>query len=254
MEKEKQFPKGMVPLGDSEFSFDCHPGVDCFTICCKKVDLILYPYDVLLLARKCDLDTEEFIREHTYLQKGSNPFFPTVKLKLTSEEICPFLNSDGCSVYTNRPSACRTYPLERAVDRKAVSGENSEYYFLTSHEYCHGHNEKRSWKVQSWIRNQQLIEFNVMNSLWAELDTLFAANPWKGEGAAGEKQQIAFMVCYNLDGFKRFCDQYKLLERFKIERAWKRRILKDDIEMMKFGFEWLKLFLTGTSNRLQHRR
>lgn len=254
MVKEKQFPEGMVPLGDSKFSFDCHPDVDCFTVCCKKVDMILYPYDVLLLSRKCGLDTEEFIRQHTFLQKGGNPFFPTVKLKLTAEESCPFLSSDGCSVYENRPSACRTYPLERAVDRSTVSGRNPEYYFLTSHEYCHGHKEKKSWDVRSWIRNQKLIECNMMNSLWAELDTLFATNPWKGEGSAGEKQQIAFMVCYNLDGFKRFCDQYKLLERFKIDRFWKRSILKDDIELMKFGFEWLKLYLTGKSNRLQQRR
>jgi len=251
---EKDFPESMEPLGKREFTFDCHPGVDCFTVCCKKVDMILYPYDVLKLRAALGIDSEDFIRSHTYLEKGQNPFFPTVKLKLNEQsEACPYLKDTGCSVYDDRPSACRTYPLERAVDRSSSRGNSDEYYFLTNHAYCLGHQQEKKWNVQSWVRNQKLIEYNTMNSFWAEMDTLFAKNPWKGEGAGGEKQQIAFMVCYNIDGFRRFSDLHSLTERFRIEKSWKRAIKIDDSELLKFGFEWLKLFLVGESTRLRPR-
>ncbi len=249
-DEHKQFPEGMVPLGSSSFNFECHPGVACFTTCCKDVDLTLWPYDVIRLKNALHMDSEDFMRAHSFLMRGDNPFFPTVKLKLSddSEKSCPFLKVDGCSVYNDRPSACRTYPLERAVDRNTVEGIPEEFYFLTNHSYCFGHKEKKDYKVDTWIRNQRLIEYNTMNALWVVIDTLFRTNPWKGEGEGGEKQQLAFMVCYNIDGFRRFVEEHRLLKQFNIASDFKRRIAKEDQELLKFGFEWLKAVFTGKSS------
>lgn len=251
--EKKSFPDGMSPIGDGDFSFDCHPGVECFTVCCKDVDMILYPYDVLMLKNCLGMDSGDFMREYTFLVRGENPYFPTVKLKLkdNEEKSCPFLCENGCTVYEMRPSACRTYPLERAVDRSIVQKKANEFYFLTDHPYCLGHREKRKHTVQSWIRNQRLLGYNSMNELWVELDTLFMKNPWKGEGVGGEKQQLSFMVCYNIDAFREFTERHKLLGQFRIDRTWKRNIATDDAELMKFGFEWLKLVLTGKSKVLR---
>lgn len=244
----KKFPDGMIPLGDKAFYFECHPGVSCFTVCCKNVDLTLYPYDVIRLKNCLGINSETFMRDHTFLVRQEGQLFPTVKLKLDDEtKACPFLHANGCQVYNHRPSACRTYPLERAVDRSAT-GSGEDFYFLTNHDYCMGHKEKKEFTVSTWIRNQKLIEFNAMNSYWAELDTIFAANPWKGEGAGGEKQQIAFMVCYNIDGFRAFTETHGLLRMFKLDKDFRQRIKRDDAELQKFGFQWLKLILTGKSS------
>lgn len=252
MENEKEFPKGMVPLGDSEFLFDCHPGVECFTVCCVNVDMTLYPYDVIRLKNSLGIDSEEFMRNHTYLVKSENPFFPSVKLKLSEDKkSCPFLSESGCQVYNDRPSACRTYPLERAVDRQSDRGVQQEFYFMTDHSYCKGHNEDKSHTVKSWIRNQRLLDYNSMNALWSELDTLFRTNPWRGEGVGGEKQQLAFMVCYNIDGFRRFCVQHQLIKQFKLEKGFKKRLSSDDSELFKFGVEWIKLILGARSELLR---
>jgi len=250
---EKKFPEGMVPLGESEFQFACHPGVACFTFCCRNVDMILYPYDIIRLKSALGIDSETCLRMYTDLEKGDNPYFPTVKLKLTADEqkACPFLTSSGCMVYNDRPSACRTYPLERAVDRSNIAGVADEYYFLTHHPYCLGHNENKKWKVNTWVRNQKLVDYNVMNELWAEIDTVFRQNPWRGEGAAGEKQQLAFMVCYNIDGFRRFAAENMLLKQFQIDKDFKKRISREDSELLKFGWQWLKLILTGKSSLLR---
>ncbi len=252
-DSQKEFPEGMEPIGNREFQFECHPEVECFTFCCRDVDLTLYPYDVLRLKTALCIDSEQFVREHTYLVRGENPFFPTVKLKLADEKSkpCPFLTNDGCTVYDNRPSACRTYPLEMAVDRREKKGRREEFYFLTDHNYCLGHRESNKFTVKSWVRNQRLDDFNTMNALWAELETIFRKNPWKGEGAGGEKQQLAFMVCYNIDGFRRFAEQHKLLSQYRIDKDFRKRIANEDSELQKFGFEWLKLILIGTCSLIR---
>jgi uncharacterized protein len=253
MTQNQQFPERMVPLGDSVFNFRCHPGVQCFTFCCRNVYLILYPYDIIRLKRSLRLDSEEFLRRHTTLERGDNIYFPTVKLRLNEDEYkaCPFLASQGCSVYADRPTACRTYPLERAVDRSKSKGSPDEFYFMTSHSYCLGHHENMNFSVKSWLRNQQLYEHNTMNDLWAEIDTIFCDNPWKGEGVAGEMQQLAFLVCYNIDGFRRFVGKHKLLSRFQLEKDIRRKIAAEDTELLKFGFEWLKVIFSKPSSLMQ---
>jgi len=253
MTESRQFPEGMVPLRDDVFNFECHPGVECYTLCCCNVDMILYPYDIIRLKSALLLDSEEFLRSYTSLQKADNIYFPTVKLRLKEDEsrACPFLADNGCSVYSDRPTACRTYPLERAVDRSRCSGAPKDFYFITNHSYCHGHSEKKSFSVKNWLRNQRLFEHNMMNDLWAEIDTVFAGNPWKGEAVGGEKQQLAFLVCYNIDGFRRFVDKHKLLSHFHLEKELRRRITTDDSELLKFGFEWLKLLFSKSSSLIE---
>jgi len=219
-EQEKNFPDGMAPLGKSKFKFGCHPGVPCYMLCCKKVDMILYPYDIIQLKNRLQVSSEEFLNNYAGVVKGSNPYFPSVMMRMADndEKTCPFLGENGCTVYEDRPSACRMYPLERAVDRTPSRGRPDEFYFLKMHDY-------------------------VMADLWTEMDTLFSKNPWKGEGAAGPKQLMAFMVCYNIDRFRQYVGDQHLLGRFRLEKSRVKKIEKDDEALLKFGFDWLKFIL-----------
>ncbi|MBC8207655.1 MAG: YkgJ family cysteine cluster protein [Desulfobulbaceae bacterium] len=250
MSHKQEFPEGMEPLGKKEFTFSCHSGVECFTLCCRNVDMILYPYDILRLKNCLGVDSQSFMQKHTRLVQGVHPYFPTVMLRLTEEKDCPFLAPEGCTVYRDRPSACRTYPLERAVDRNPAKGREQEFYFLTDHSYCLGHKENVNYTVKSWIRDQRLHDFNAIADLWTAMDTLFATNPWRGEGANGPKQQLAFMVCYDIDGFRQFAEEQELPDRFRLDKSTRKRIVSDDVELLKFGFEWLKLIFGGQSSLL----
>ncbi|KAF0187946.1 MAG: putative Fe-S [Desulfobulbaceae bacterium] len=254
MQNDDKFPDGMIPLGAETFHFSCHSGVKCFTSCCKNVDMFLFPYDIIRLKNRLGLNSELFMRRYTRLSTGSHPYFPAVMLKLNDnpERSCPFLTEIGCSVYADRPSACRTYPLERAVDRTSDCGSHPDYYFLTHHTYCLGHHEKPSYTPLQWIREQQLQDYNVQNDRWAELDTIFLTNPWKGEGSGGPRQQIAFMVCYNVDEFRVFVALNHIFEQFQISKKQKKHIESDDVALLQFGFEWLKFFL-GANSSLQQR-
>lgn len=249
----KEFPEGMEPLGNTVFHFRCGPEVKCYMQCCRKLDLILYPYDIIRLKNRLGISSEEFMRKHTSLGPSSHPFFPAVMLLMSENEerTCPFLNGSGCTVYEDRPTACRTYPLERAVDRTPSKGRPEEYYFMTRHAYCLGHRENQEWTVKSWLKDQKIQHYNAVNDLWAEIDTLFASNPWQGEGAGGPRQQMAFMVCYNIDGFRRFAEENRLFDQFRIESSQRRILAEDDEALLKFGFEWLKLVLGGQSRLMR---
>ncbi len=236
-----------MPLENSIFRFHCGPDVECYTNCCRKLDLILYPYDIIRLKNSLGISSEEFMRTYTGLAPSSHPFFPAVKLlmKDNDEHTCPFLDNDGCSVYVDRPTACRTYPLERAVDRNPVKGRPKEFYFMTHHPYCLGHQQTEEWTVKTWQKDQKIQHYNAINDLWAEIDTLFAQNPWQGEGAGGPRQQMAFMVCYNIDGFRQFVEENNLFEQFRLASSQRRILAEDDEALLKFGFDWLKHVLAG---------
>jgi uncharacterized protein len=248
---EKSFPEGMEPLGKTPFRFACHKKVACFTKCCKHVELQLFPYDIIRLKNLLEISSQQFMHQYTHVIRGANPYFPSVLLKLDVNSCCPFLGKDGCTVYLDRPSACRTYPLERAVDRTPLPGHANDFYFLTHHDYCLGHAESTYQTVVQWVRQQKIEPYNLMNDLWGELDTLFSTNPWKGEGSGGEKQRLAFMVCYDIDGFRQFVNKGKLLHQFRIDKDQRKRIGEDDSELLKFGFEWLKYILTGKSSLIR---
>ncbi len=244
--KQKDFPDGMVPLENSVFNFSCHSGVSCFTNCCRKLELFLYPYDIIRLKNKLGIDSEKFLDQYAGVVQGGNPYFPSVILRMlkNEEHTCPFLDGSGCLIYEDRPSACRTYPLERAVDRRpSTSGGSDDFYFMTNHSYCKGHHENKEWTVKEWLQDQHLLYYNMMDDLWAELDTIFAANPWAGEGAAGPRQRLAFMVCYNIDGFRRYALEHKLFDHFKLSRSDVREMENKDEPLLRFGFKWLQFVL-----------
>lgn len=116
---------------------------------------------------------------------------------------------------------------------------------MTNHSYCKGHLESRQYTVRQWERDQQLHDCNMYNDMWAELDAFFATNPWEGEGKAGPKQRLAFMVCYDIDNFRLFVETHNLLKQFKLSKEHRRRIMRDDGALLGFGFAWLEQVLGG---------
>lgn len=247
MDATHHLPFDRTILADDHFRFRCHSGVSCFLTCCQNVDMLLYPYDIILLKQGLNLSTPEILEKYTVICAGSHPFFPGLKLNLIPNEQrdCPFLSASGCRIYSHRPSACRTYPLERGVERPGKDKAMQIHYFMTHHPYCKGHDEDYSYSLKQWEREQRLDECNFYNELWAEVDAFFASNPWEGEGFAGPRQKLAFMVCYNLDIFRDYVVEHNLLRVFQLDKYRRRRIQTDDGALLHFGFDWLLSLWSG---------
>jgi hypothetical protein len=58
---------------------------------------------------------------------------------------------------------------------------------------------------------------------------------------------MAFMACFNVDEFKKFVFKSTFLSRFNVHQDKVNQLRESDVELMKFGFDWVKFFLTGKS-------
>jgi Fe-S-cluster containining protein len=214
--------------------------------------MLLFPYDIILLKQKLSITSSEFLQKYTSLCGGSHPYFPGLQLKMSDEEdrSCPFLSDLGCTVYKNRPSSCRTYPLERGVENPGLGQSLRVHYFLTHHPYCKGHLQERRYTVTQWERDQNLHDFNFYNDQWAELDAFFATNPWAGEGKAGPYQQLAFMACYDIDAFRHYSASHLIFNKFRFSKDERKRMVTDDGFLLQCGFRWLEFILGGKKKLL----
>jgi Fe-S-cluster containining protein len=210
-------------------------------------DMYLYPYDVIRMKQRLGITSIEFLEKYTFLAARNNPYFPNVMLRMAEEpgKPCPFLVQRGCSIYEDRPSSCREYPLERAVARSYAQRQSQSHYFVKCAPHCQGHQEEKEWTAEEWIADQQIGPYFEMNDLWVDMDTTFRENVWgKGEEAK-KKLRMALMACFNVDQFRRFVLQSSFLSRFDVSEERVEKMKTDDVEMMRFGFEWAKYFLTG---------
>lgn len=84
--------------------FDC---LSCAN-CCSSISPIVTDKDADRLAKSQKIKANDFISEYLYLDEDQDYVF--------KQTPCPFLMGDNyCSVYENRPRACREYPH---TDRK----------------------------------------------------------------------------------------------------------------------------------------
>ncbi|MCD6319465.1 MAG: YkgJ family cysteine cluster protein [Candidatus Desulfofervidaceae bacterium] len=225
----------VISLKD-KFQFKCHPGLPCFTQCCQQLEVMLTPYDILRLKRALEISSEEFLEKYTHTVFLEKIGLPMVALK-KEETGCPFLKDTGCIVYNDRPSVCRLYPLGRAFSDKA----QKEVYFLIKEPECLGFQENKTWTVATWLRAQKLETYDQENKGFSELIFLKATlRPW---GLSLKERQMFFMTCYNLDAFRKFVFESSFLNRFDIRSKIVKKIKKDDLALLKFGFDWLKFAL-----------
>ena len=82
-----------------------------------------------------------------------------------------------------------------------------------------------------------------MTIRWAGLKRLFQTDPWGTEGPEGPRARMAFMATYNIDRFREFVFHSSFLKRYKVKAAVLKKITAGDEELLKFGFDWVKLFL-----------
>lgn len=228
---------------EDTFQFECGPHVACFTECCAKLDLVLTPYDCLRLRQRLCISSSEFLDVYTVLRWKTAHGFPEVMLKMdsTEEKRCPFVTARGCSVYEDRPAACRIYPLGRAATSHPLDGSRREFYFAVREDHCKGFELPRKWKVREWLQDQGLEEYNRLNDLLMELYVLKARG--KGTNLGAQHLQMFVMACYNSEKFRDFIFKSPFLQRFDVEPDLVESLRLDDGALLEFAFRWLRFAL-----------
>ncbi len=230
---------------ESEFKFSCFRNISCFNKCCGDVNIFLTPYDVIRLKNKLQITSQEFLDKYTFLPIDENQNHPVIMLKLNNdaEKSCPFVGEDGCSVYEDRPWSCRMFPLGVASPREIEGSTEEDFYFLIEEPVCKGYLEEKNWTVGEWMRDQKVAEYEVMGKLFKQISLHDSFS--KGKKLTPSQLEMFYSVCYNIDKFREFVFQSTFLKRFVVPEETISKIKKNDDELLKFGFEWLKFCLFG---------
>jgi hypothetical protein len=227
---------------EGSFRFACGKQASCFTQCCADVNIVLTPYDLLRMKNRLGISSGEFLERYAVIPFSKEQRLPVVLLKMLDDErkACPFVNQEGCSIYEDRPWACRMYPVGVASPKSA---EESKFYFLIREKACQGYREGSAWTVRSWMENQGVGPYDELGEGFKEI-TLHDHFLRGGELEPG-KMEMFHMVCYDLDRFRRFVFETSFLKKFEVDAASAERARTDDVELMKLGFRWLKVCLFG---------
>jgi Fe-S-cluster containining protein len=238
------------------FCFRCYPEVECFNRCCRNLNLFLYPYDVIRLKQSLGLSSDEFLERYVDIVSRPANFFPDVLLRMAEnpEKTCPFLTESGCGVYADRPDTCRTFPVEQGMLYDADRRRETPVHFFRPPDFCRGQYEKKEWTLPEWTRDQEAERYQKMTVRWANVKQLFQNDPWGSEGLKGPKAKMAFMATYNIDRFRDFLFQSSFLKRYKLKSTILKKLKSDDVQLLKIGLEWVKVFVWGIQSKVIRRR
>jgi len=67
-----------VRLGaENSLQFECHKGLSCFTKCCRGINIILTPYDIIRMKNRLQLSSEQFLAIYTKPELLEKTALPT---------------------------------------------------------------------------------------------------------------------------------------------------------------------------------
>ena len=239
--------------GSKIIQFECRKGISCWNACCSNIDISLTPYDLIRLKQRLNLSSGELLQKYTVPYELEQGGITGVKLRpIEKGTACQFMTPEGCSVYADRPTACRYYPVALLSMRKQDEYTDSSSYALVKEEHCRGHLEPRSLSIDEYRKDQGVEEYDELARGWRQL-ILKKKSSGPSIGSPSKRSlQLFFMVCYDVDRFREFTVSKGFTELYDIPVDEMKKLLTDDIELMSFGFRFLKQVLFGENTIAMH--
>ena len=188
---------------------------------------------------------------------------PGVALKLSEDKEnnpCPFVTPEGCTVYTDRPSACRYYPVgmadfhegQGAMGSGADQKDEEKFFFIVKEDHCKGFDEPKEWTVAEWRKDQGVDVRDEMNKEWLRL-VMRRKSFGHQASLSDQAKRMFFMTSTDLDHFRRFVFESTFLNTYLVDDETLEKIKEDDIELMLFSFKYLASSLFGADKGLNIR-
>ena len=214
--------------------FQCKPGLSCFTRCCQDVNIFLTPYDILRMKNRLELHSSDFLEKYTMTLIAPTGI-PLIQLKMREDDRrCHFITEEGCSIYEDRPWACRMYPLD-------WTEEKGGYYFIVGPDKCLGQKEPVEVLMNHWLQEQDVPPYEDMD-LRFQLVTQY---PRLAEAGIKQTrvQEMFRMACYDLDTFRRFVFETSFLKAFDVEPELLESAKIHDEALLDLAFRWIRFGL-----------
>lgn len=240
-------PVQPVALGlEERFRFRCHKGIPCFNKCCENTDILLTPYDIVRLKNRLDVSSREFLDRYTRDCELDAHGTPGLKLgHKDGSRACVFLGPEGCTVYGDRPAACRYYALGLMSMRKKGSSDDEDSYFVVKEDHCLGHLEPHEQTVAAYRREQGVDRYDEANRDWRRI-ILKKRSAGPAVGRPSQRSfELFFLAAYDIDGFRVFAASEGFQKVFDLEPSYYAKLLSDEEELLQFAFRYLRQVLYG---------
>lgn len=225
---------------DKPFSFSCHPGVSCFTECCRQLDLALTPYDVLRLKNRLQMHSGSFLEQYVIIEWDERLMFPQCYLTMVDDgrASCVFVTPQGCKVYEDRPGACRAYPVGRGASRSDDLQKITEHYILVKEPHCRGFAEPTTQTPQEYLVDQGLDNYSRFND--AIMSLLQHEKIQQGFRPNRKQLDQYILALYNLDQFRQEINDERISMRRALTSDEQKGVDGDDEQLLLLGVSWLK--------------
>jgi Fe-S-cluster containining protein len=174
------------PLDESDpIQLSCGTG-GCGSNCCKAgAPIVLNPYEIALICKASGLSYEDLL---DVVETDRVNGFPLVMLP--RNPVCHFWTDSGCSIYAERPLACRLFPLGRLFD-----GGRS-FLVLPERNICTGLVPAPSGTIADYLRDQDTALQIKMADQWIDFVNAMELLPFQDKPVTS----VAFhMLVYSPD-------------------------------------------------------
>jgi Fe-S-cluster containining protein len=145
-----------LTLSDT-FKFECNK---CGR-CCHNIDVLLTSYDIMRLCDNLNIKSSEFLQKYGHSYLGPESGLPVTTIEFKDDGSCPFLSSNGCNTYKDRPGACRSYPIGRMID----TNNKNAYFLMPTSEYCSVPSTEKTYTLQDWLDKNKIgsSDYKILN-------------------------------------------------------------------------------------------
>ena len=140
--------------------------------CCQHKRILLDPYEIARLARATGKNVNEFRAAWTIEDEHG------ISLRQKADGTCVFLGKSGCEVHSDRPLACRLYPLGRHL-----RSDGLEYFTIQEgHPQSEGELHNRG-SIIEYLKAQDAMSYLAAHEGYFKW--LCAAQEQRAPGRAG---------------------------------------------------------------------
>lgn len=133
-------------------------------LCCSDIDIRLSPHDLLRLSHRLQMPVKEFSKKYTdYIIDKEDSFMICCILKTRPD--CVFWTQKGCSVYEDRPLACRIYPIA------TMYYYNKNAYYITPGK-CQGRKYGKRIKIKEFLEKSDAFDYMEMHYLFRKFTAI----------------------------------------------------------------------------------
>lgn len=231
---------------DHVIKFRCHKDIECFNACCSNIDIMLTPYDIVRLKQRLGIGSSEFLKQYTYpFDFGKNSLVGVKMNPVEGGTACQFMTDEGCSVYEDRPTSCRYYPVGLLSSRRADENIDRASYALVKEDHCKGHLEDREITIHDYRKEQGVEEYDDHGRAWRQLVLkMKSAGPSIGN-LSKTSLKFFFMASYDLDRFREFIKSEGFSATFDIDAELQQQLCQDELELMRFGDRIIRQIMFG---------